>query len=101
MEYPITYNIQGQIQGVTGVTCSEYALNVSSYGTSNFKSGVAVKHQSYARYLNRLRGITIYPRNTTRFQGTESCCNIPTPLPKPKYGNKRMNLSINFSRYTT
>ena len=92
MEYPITYNIQGQIQRVTGITSSEYAMKLTSLGTSNLKTGVAIKYPSYERYLNRLRGRTIPPRTDIRFQATETCCTIPTPLPLPRFGNKRMNM---------
>ena len=92
MDYPITYNIQGQIQHVTGITSSEYSMKKTSLGTSNLKTGVAIKYPSYVRYLNRLRGKTIVPRTDVRFNATETCCNIPTPLPFPLYGNKRMNM---------
>ena len=69
-----------------------YALKRTSLGTGNLKTGVAIKYPSYARRLNRIRGINMYPRTDYRFQATETCCYVPTVIPLPLYGNKRMNM---------
>ena len=50
--------IQRQIQRVVRVQSSEYAANKAALVDPTDHKGVAIKHNSYVRYLNRIKGFS-------------------------------------------